>query len=120
MIQVVRKPSNILEKRGVSEIGLRSLKVAGRLTFGIGEIKASFQAYGNFPEASEELKMWVSGCDNSKANSLTSRAGSSFGVVEMLDRMLLSSLWNSARRMTSGGASAGRYAGNFLRLSAGS
>ena len=89
MIQVVKQPSKILEKRGVSDIGLRSLKDVGGLTMGMGEMKDSFQAEGNVPEDREELTMCVSGCDSSNAKSFTSRAGNSFGVVEMLQRMLL-------------------------------
>ena len=121
MIQVVKiQPSKILEKRGVSDIGLRSLKDVGGLTLGMGEMKDSFQAEGNVPEDRDVLKMCVSGCDSSNANSFTSRAGNSFGVVEMLQRMLLSFLWMSDRLMTGGAAFAGRYAGNSSRLRAGS
>ena len=84
----------------MSDIGLRSLKDVGGLTLGMGEMKNSFQAEGNVPDDRDELKMCVSGCDSSNANSFTSRAGNSFGAVEMLQRMLLSFLWTSDRLMT--------------------
>ena len=108
MIHLVRKVSNTLEKRGVIEMGLRSLNVPGELRLGIGVMNASFQAAGKTPADSDELKIWVRGWDSSEANSLTSRAGSSWGVVATLQRMLASSRWTSIRLMVGGAESAGR------------
>ena len=92
----------VIEKRGLIEIGLRSWNLLGDLCLGIDVMNDSFQVAGKTPADSDELNVWVRGWDSSKANSLTSRTGISWGVVATLQRMLASSCWTSIRLTVEG------------------
>jgi hypothetical protein len=51
--------SKIRDKRGVTDIGRKSEKLAGLLTFGTGVTRACFQLAGGLPVLSDRLNMCV-------------------------------------------------------------